>query len=118
MRLQDASGKTVGRETAGFSVVVDGTDHHQRSEPGADQQPDEHRDQPAAPRPAPARTNETVVSAAPGGIAAALVKVRDLNRQGKAVRLALQPTTYREIVILLRTAPPPRRRSPSTGRAR
>jgi hypothetical protein len=40
------------------------------------------------------------INAAPGGIAAALTKVRDANRQGKAVRLLLEPKTYRESLIL------------------
>jgi hypothetical protein len=41
-----------------------------------------------------------VINAAPGGIAAALTKVRDVNRQGKPVKLALQPTIYRESLVL------------------
>jgi hypothetical protein len=41
-----------------------------------------------------------VINAAPGGIGDALTKVRDVNRQGKAVKLLLQPTVYRESLIL------------------
>ena len=36
----------------------------------------------------------------PRCIAAAIAKVNELNRQGKAVRLALQPTIYRESLVL------------------
>jgi hypothetical protein len=99
VRLQDAAGKTVGRETAGFSVVL--TAPTTTSAPSPTPTPTSSPTSTATSSPTPTSTstsNETVVSAAPGGVAAALVKVRDLNRQGKAVRLALQPTTYRETI--------------------
>ena len=99
VRLQDSSGRTVGRETAGFSVVVTAPTTTSPPSPTPTSSPT------ATSSPTPTATgtvtNEVVVGAAPGGVAAALVKVRDLNRQGKAVRLALQPTTYRETIALL-----------------
>jgi len=97
VRLQDATGKTVGRETASFSVVL-------APAPTATKTPTPSPTGTATSSPSPTSTspsNEVVVHAAPGGVAAALTKVRDLNRQGKAVRLALEPTTYRETITLL-----------------
>jgi hypothetical protein len=100
VRLQDASGKLLGRASAGFSVVL--------SSPTASSTPTSSPSSSpsSAPSPTPAAstsstTNELVVDAAPGGIAAALLKVRDANRQGKAVRLTLHAATYREPIILL-----------------
>jgi hypothetical protein len=100
VRLQDASGKMVGRASAVFTVVLSGPTATVSPTPTPASTPS------SSPSPSPTATstststNEVVVTAAPGGIAAALIKVRDLNRQGKAVRLTLQPTTYRESLIL------------------
>jgi hypothetical protein len=98
VRLQDGAGKTLGRETAGFSVVLAAPTTTSAPSPTPTSSPT------SSPSPSPTSTstsNEVVVGAAPGGIAAALTKVRDLNRLGKAVRLTLQPTVYRESLILL-----------------
>lgn len=96
VRLQDATGKTVGRETAAFSVVL--------TSPTGTPSPTPSSSPTSTPSPTPSptapATDEVIVNAAPGGIAAALTKVRDVNRLGKAVRLVLQPTTYRESLIL------------------
>jgi Right handed beta helix region len=104
VRLQDASGKMLGRGSAAFSVVL--SSPTASSTPTSSPSPSTSPAPSATPSPTAAATtsattNELVVDAAPGGIAAALLKVRDANRQGKAVRLTLHPTTYREPLILL-----------------
>ena len=104
VRLQDATGKTVGRETAGFSVVVTAPTTTAPPSPTPTSSPTSSPTSTATSSPSPTPTSTIsgiVVTAAPGGIAAALTKVRDLNRQGKAVTLALQPTTYRETISLV-----------------
>jgi hypothetical protein len=103
VRLQDATGKTVGRETASFSVVLTATPTATATPSPT---PTSSPTSTATSSPSPTATSTStisgiVVTAAPGGIAAALTKVRDLNRQGQAVTLALQATTYREPIVLL-----------------
>jgi hypothetical protein len=104
VRLRDAGGKTVGRGSAVFTVVLSG------STATASPSPTPTSAASSSPAPSPSSTpsgtsststsTDVVVTAAPGGIAAALTKVRDVNRLGKAVRLVLQPATYRESLVL------------------
>jgi Right handed beta helix region len=112
-RLVDASGRTLARTSAVFSVVRP-TQPEPTSTPTSTSTPTPTST--ATPTPTstatptststPAPTSTTapfdgvVINAAPGGIAAALTKVRDVNRQGKGVKLVLQPTTYRESLVL------------------
>jgi hypothetical protein len=112
-RLVDASGRTLARTSAVFSVVRP-TQPAPTSTPTSTSTPTPTST--ASPTPTstatptststPTPTSTTapfdgvVINAAPGGIAAALTKVRDVNRQGKAVKLVLQPTIYRESLVL------------------
>jgi hypothetical protein len=103
VRLQDASRKTVSRASAVFTVVLSAPTATAGPSPTPASTPSSSPSPSPSPSPTTSTstsTNEVVVTAAPGGIAAALVKVRDLNRQGKAVRLTLQPATYRESLVL------------------
>jgi hypothetical protein len=112
-RLVDASGRTLARTSAAFSVVRP-TQPEPTSTPTSASTPTSTST--ATPTPTstatptstntPTTTSTTapfdgvVINAAPGGIAAALTKVRDVNRLGKAVKLLLQPSIYRESLIL------------------
>ena len=101
--LQDASGRTVARSSATFSVVRP-TPEAPSPTPTSTPTPTPTSTPTPTHSPAPTTTTSpfdgVVVTAAPGGIAAALTKVRDVNRQGKAVKLVLQPTIYREPLVL------------------
>jgi hypothetical protein len=104
-RFRDVSGRTVARSSAVFSVVHP-TQPEPTSTPTSTSTPTPTSTSTPTPTPSPTPTTTTssfdgvVVTAAPGGIAAALTKVRDVNRQGKAVKLVLQPTIYREPLVL------------------
>jgi Right handed beta helix region len=112
-RLVDASGRTLARTSAAFSVVRP-TQPEPTSTPTSTSTPTPTSTSTPTPTstatptststPTPTSTTApfdgVVINAAPGGIAAALTKVRDVNRQGKAVKLVLQPTIYRESLVL------------------
>ena len=110
-RFRDVSGGTVARSSAVFSVVHP-TQPEPTSTPTSTSTPTPTSTSTPTPTgtststPTPTPTTSTspfdgvVVTAAPGGIAAAVTKVRDVNRQGKAVKLVLQPTIYREPLVL------------------
>jgi hypothetical protein len=99
--LRDASGRTVARSSATFSVV---RPTPEAPSPTPTSTPTTPTGTPTTPTSTPTSTpnpfDGVTIYATPGGIAAALTKVRDANRQGRAVRLLLEPKTYRESLIL------------------
>ena len=112
-RFFDAAGRSVARSSANFTVMAPKptttpspapttpAPSTTPTTPAPSTTPTTSSPTPSSPTTsAPTVSNEVIVNAAPGGIAAAIAQVNEINKQGKAVRLALQPTIYRESLVL------------------
>jgi hypothetical protein len=101
--FKEASGRTVARSSAVFSVVAPSEPQAASTTTGSTTTGSTTTGSTTTGSTTTGTTtptDEVVINAAPDGIAAALTKVRDANRQGKAVRLVLRAATYRESLLL------------------